>query len=523
MKSTLRVLLLALVPAALLSQTFPVDDPVVRKIWVEGMDSSQLPILAHQLLDVIGPRLTGTPQMLKAQDWAVKTYASWGIEAKNEQYGIWRGWERGTTHIDLLKPRVRTLEGTMLAWCPPTRRGGVSAEPVVLADAPDSAGFQAWLPNVRGKFVLLSMPEPTGRPDKNWEEFGTKDSFDSLKALRKRIEDNWNHRIKVTGFTADSLHTILEASGAAGIFVCNWSHGWGVYRVFGTKTRKIPVCELSLEDYTLLYRLVENGDRPLVRVETQSEFLDPQPARNTIATMPGSVLPREYVVLSAHLDSWDASSGATDNGTGTLIMLEAMRILKKCYPSPRRTIIAGHWGSEEQGLNGSRAFVKDHPEVVDSLQAAFNQDNGTGRVTRMSASGFLSAGEHLARWLSRVPSEITQQIDVTFPGMPAGGGSDHSSFDAAGVPGFGLGALNWDYFSYTWHTNRDTYDKLVFDDLRNNAVLVACLAYFASEDPAFVQRDRRVMPPDKLTGKEGEWPKQKEPERAGGLGEGKTK
>jgi carboxypeptidase Q len=198
-------------------------------------------------------------------------------------------------------------------------------------------------------------------------------------------------------------------------------------------------------------------------------------------------------------------------------MLEAMRILKKCYPSPRRTILAGHWGSEEQGLNGSRAFVKDHPEIVDSLQAAFNQDNGTGRITRMGASGLLNAGEHIARWFSRIPSEITQQIDISFPGMPAGGGTDHSSFDAAGAPGFGLGSLNWDYFSYTWHTNRDTYDKLVFDDLRNNAVLVACLAYLASEDPTFIQRDRRNMPADKLTGKTQEWPAVKDAERAGGL------
>ena len=222
-------------------------------------------------------------------------------------------------------------------------------------------------------------------------------------------------------------------------------------------------------------------------------------------------------MLSAHFDSWDGSSGATDNGTGSLIMMEAMRILKKCYPSPRRTVMAGHWGSEEQGLNGSRAFVLDHPEIVEKLQALFNQDNGTGRVTSMSASGFVNAGEHLARWLSRIPREVTQNIKVDFPGMPGGGGTDNASFVTAGAPGFGLGSLNWDYFSYTWHTNRDTYDKLVFDDLRNNVVLAACLVYLASEDPSFITRERRLMPDDKKTGKPGEWPARRDPERAGGM------
>src|ERR671918_140600 len=135
-------------------------------------------------------------------------------------------------------------------------------------------------------------------------------------------------------------------------------------------------------------------------------------------------------MLSAHFDSWDAGSGATDNGTGTITMLEAMRILRKVYPNPKRTIIVGHWSGEEQGLVGSRAFAADHPEIVRGLQALFNQDNGTGRVV-------------------------------------------NASFACYGAPGFSLGALSWDYRTYTWHTNRDTFDKIVWDDLRNNVVLTA--------------------------------------------------
>ncbi len=196
-------------------------------------------------------------------------------------------------------------------------------------------------------------------------------------------------------------------------------------------------------------------------------------------------------------------------------MMEAMRILKKYYPKPKRTILAGHWGSEEQGLNGSRAFVLDHPEIVEKTQALFNQDNGTGRIQSISASGYLNAGEFLARWLSRVPSNVTNDLKLTVPGMPSGGGTDHASFVAAGAPGFGLGSLSWDYFLYTWHTNRDTYDKLVFEELRNNVVLAASLAYLASEDPQFVPREKRTMPLNPRTGEPRPWPEVQQPQRNG--------
>jgi Zn-dependent M28 family amino/carboxypeptidase len=196
-------------------------------------------------------------------------------------------------------------------------------------------------------------------------------------------------------------------------------------------------------------------------------------------------------VLSAHFDSWDGGSGTTDNATGTVVMQEALRILKQVYPNPKRTIVVGHWGGEEQGLNGSRAYTQDHPEVVKGLQALFNQDNGTGRVINFSASGFTTASGNLARWMAAVPAEISRNITLGFPGAPSGGGSDNASFVCYGAPAFGLGALDWSYGQYTWHTQRDTYDKVVLDDLRNNAVLTAMLVYLASEDPETLSRDRR--------------------------------
>jgi Zn-dependent M28 family amino/carboxypeptidase len=260
---------------------------------------------------------------------------------------------------------------------------------------------------------------------------------------------------------------------------------------------------------------VESGDNPIISIETGSKDLGMVPSFNTIAEIKGTEKPDEYVMLSAHFDSWDAAQGATDNGTGTLTMMEAMRILKLVYPNPKRTILVGHWGSEEQGLNGSRAFVEDHPEIVSKLQALFNQDNGTGRVVNISGQGYQYAGEFLTRWLAAAPSYIKDSIKTTFPGMPGGGGSDFASFVAVGAPGFSLSSLNWSYFNYTWHTNRDTYDKVIFDDLKSNAILTAIMVYMACEDNATFPRDKADIGTDKRTGQPVQWPVQVKAMRTG--------
>jgi Zn-dependent M28 family amino/carboxypeptidase len=187
-------------------------------------------------------------------------------------------------------------------------------------------------------------------------------------------------------------------------------------------------------------------------------------------------------------------------------MMEAMRILQAAHPNPRRTILAGHWNGEEQGLNGSRAFASDHPEIVEGLQALFNQDNGTGRVATISMQGLTGVAPFFARWFASIPSELTGDIDLVIPGNPGGGGSDYASFICAGAPAFGLSSLSWDYGTYTWHTNRDTFDKVVMDDLRNNATLTAMLAYLASQEPEKLPRERRRIAPDGRSGAPGQWP-----------------
>jgi carboxypeptidase Q len=490
------------------AQAIASADPVIRAIWDEGTRNSQLERLGQALMDSVGPRLTGSPGQQAAHDWAVRTYQGWGIDARNEQYGTWRGWRRGIDHIHLIAPRVQSLEGMLLAWSPGTAGRDVEAPVRLLPDVADAAAFRAWLPQARGHWILTSFPEPTCRPDEIWQQFATPMTFAAMQQQRDDARRDWNARLQRTGLNAVDLARTLEQAGAAGIITLNWSGGYGVRRVFNARTERIPTFDLGCEDYGMVARLAANGQGPVIRAFADAEFTGETPVFNTIAEIRGSQLPDEYVVLSAHFDSWDGATGATDNGTGTITMMEAMRILRTVHPAPRRTILVGHWSGEEQGLNGSRAFAADNPRVLQGLQALLNQDNGTGRVSVISMMGFIEAGGHFGRWLAHVPAAITQHINLELPGIPAAGGSDHAAVICHGAPGFRLGSLEWDYRNYTWHTNRDTYDKIVFDEVRNNAILTAMLAYLAAQDDTRVPRQQRVMP-EGLT-----WPACPQPARS---------
>jgi carboxypeptidase Q len=476
------------------AQTFPTADPVLKRIYAQGMDSSQVMRLGQVLLDSLGPRLTGTEMQKAAGAWVAGLYKSWGMDARQEKVGTWRGWRRGYSHIDLVTPRVRTLEGTMLAWSPGTNKKDVVAETIILPRFADSTEFVKWLPQVRGKFVMASAAMPTCRPTENWTTHATPESKERMDSLRLQVNRDWAARVAATGHSlalgSGSLGIRLEQAGAAGVVTSRPKNAWGTIDVFESYNTRAPAVALSCEDYGLVYRLTENNQKPTLRINADAELLGEQPIFNTIGIIKGSELPNEYVLLSAHFDSFDGGSGATDNGTGTLTMLEAMRILSTVYPRPKRTILVGHWTAEEHGLVGSRAFSEDHPEIRDGLQALFNQDAGTGRIQRVNGGGLTSGGEHLVKWMAAIPTEMSSKIVVANPGSPSSGGSDDASFGCWGLPAFGMGGVSWDYGSYTWHTNRDTYDKVVFDDLRHNATLTAMLAYLASESPTRVGRER---------------------------------
>jgi hypothetical protein len=444
----------------------------------------------------------------------------------------------------------------------------VTAEAIVLPKFKDSTEFVKWLPQARGKIVMLSPAWPTCRPSEDWYRFATPASMARMDSLIAQMQNDWAQSpdstklYRGTGYSlalgTGTLGMRLEKAGVAGMITSRTKFsgfpnpyaanaggggrggrggaaggasarggggpgstmmagnpdggrgnapmgtgGWGTIEVFETYNTIAPAVTLTCEDYGLVFRLAENKQKPMVRLDLDASLLGEQPAFNTIGTIRGTEKPDEYVMLSAHFDSWDGSSGATDNGTGTLMAMEAMRILKEAYPRPKRTIMVGHWASEEQGLNGSRAFAEDHPEVLKGLQALYNQDNGTGRVQSISASGLTDIGGHLRSWYEKLPSFFTDSmspnvVSWVFNDVPTGnpGGTDGAVFACYGTPSFGFGALNWNYGTYTWHTNRDTYDKVVFDDLKHNATLAAMMAYLASEDPTFIKRDRSP----------GQWP-----------------
>lgn len=557
---------------------FPTDDATLERIWRLGMDSSHVQKLSQTLFDSIGPRLTGGPGIKAASDWVISQYKSWGIEAKREQYGTWRGWRRGVSHIDLVSPRVRSLEGMMLSWSPGTKGKPVTAPVIVLPKFADSTEFVKWLPQARGKIVMLSPAWPTCRPSEDWYRWATPASMARMDTLIAEMQRDWSvmtdangkpdsaRLYRGTGYTlalgTGTLGMRLEKAGVAGMITSRakfsafpnpfpsaadgrgrgfggrgtpgpasarggggpgasitaggieppgggrgggrggagaptGTGGWGTIEVFETYNTIAPAVTLTCEDYGLLFRLAENNQKPMVRLDLDAQLLGEQPVFNTVGVIKGTEKPNEYVMLSAHFDSWDGSSGATDNGTGTMMAMEAMRILKLAYPHPKRTIMVGHWASEEQGLNGSTAFTEDHPEVMKGLQALFNQDNGTGRVQSVSSSGLTDIGRHLRSWYEKLPSFYTDSMspDVvswSFNDTPAGnpGGTDGAVFSCKGTPSFGLGAVSWNYNIYTWHTNRDTYDKIAFDDLKHNATLAAMFVYLASEDPEFISRER---------------------------------
>jgi carboxypeptidase Q len=494
---------LASAPGLASAQGFRSADPVIRRMWQVGMDESQLERVAQVLIDSIGPRLSGSPGYTAAANWLERTYAGLGIPVRQEKYGTWRGWQSGAVTLQLTAPRQQNLDVELLAWSPPTPGGKpIDAEVVVVPALADAAAATQWLKTIKGKFVLTSAPEIMCRAPQELQQYARAATITRLNAQRAEARRLANERyasLAPAGVTttqrAAAIIARLDSAGVAGIGTMNWSNGWGVNKIFGAVSERVPSVDLSCEDYGLLYRLASNNQGPRVRfgVEAQSTPAE-VPMFNVVAEIKGSELPNEYVLLSAHLDSWHGATGATDNGTGTLTMLEAMRILKAAYPNPRRTIIAGHWGGEEQGTIGSKAFAEDHTNVMDGLQVAFNQDNGTWRVEILEGQGFLKASGNLAKWVAQLPSAMTDSVSLQVPGPQANSGSDHTSFLCRGAPAFRLQSSYAEYRQYTWHTNRDTFDKIVFDDLKNNATMAAMLAYAASEDPERTSRDQALLP-----------------------------
>lgn len=232
-------------------------NPVVQNFVNEAQNNSQLETMAHELLDKIGPRLIGTPEMLASNKWTAEKMKSWGVDADLQQFGTWKGWQRGITHVDMVYPRVKTLVATQLAWSPATKRP-IEAEVVILPNVSSKADFDRWLPTAKGKIVLMAQYQKIGRSDEQIKEFVTPELYEKLKAEKDQASKAFREYVKNIGYDNNTLPEALENAGAAGIAISNWTGIMGANRIFGAKTQKIPMFDIELEDYGMLYRMAKN-------------------------------------------------------------------------------------------------------------------------------------------------------------------------------------------------------------------------------------------------------------------------
>jgi len=524
-------LLSVLAPLALAAEE-PVDLAMMTRIRDEGLHHSQVMETLYQLTDRNGARLTGSPALKPANDWTRDQFTKWGLaNAHLEGYPFGRGWEFSACQLKLVAPRTAVLLAYPKAWTPGTN--GAVRGPVIRVKAEAPKDLEAYRGKLAGKIVLLddardfkpaadARPLPDGSSPLNIPEHYTREDLDRLTAFDIRAGGNRDSSRRAEGLqrfklraalqeflTQEKPLATLEASGRVnGILGVagggSWEEG---------KTATVPGLVVIAEHYNEILRLVDHGEPVELEVDVAARFTDDdKQAYDTVAEIPGTDKRDELVMAGAHLDSWHTGTGATDNGAGSAVVLEAARILKTLGVKPRRTIRFALWTGEEQGLFGSAAYVKKHfaahPERPESkedkdipsflreqawplqlkpeharLSAYFNLDNGSGRVRGIYTQENAAVQPIFAAWLA--PFADLGADTVT---MRNTGSTDHVEFDAVGLPGFQFIQDPLDYFEKTHHTELDTYDHAQAQDLMQASVLMAAFLYDAAMRPEMLPR-----------------------------------
>ncbi len=513
-------------------------------IRAEETNNSRIMWIIHEIADVYGPRVTGTPSLKTADDWAVATMTSWGLA--NAHLEPWTfqppsaatpvpGWANMELSADAVAPFHGQLMVMPLAWTPSTN-GVVTAQVVMLQPPgltpPTGAGFNffggappppepkwaappmrpaakpeepkqptqaeldaylnAMKDKVHGAIVMVGRhvevaeemnPAPMRRPEDEWKSrFDAKNPRPVRFPEQPKLPEGQLTRQEVSRqvdqFLVDSgaLVRINDAGRAHGIIIAqqNGTYDW---------TRAVPTLVMRNEDYGRISRLMGDGKTVTLRVNIQNkEYPEGTTAYNAIGEIPGTDKKDEIVMLGGHYDSWHDATGATDNGIGSSMMLEAVRILAALHVKPRRTIRVALWSGEEEGLLGSLAYVKEHfgsfesqkPEYA-KLDAYFNIDSGTGKPRGAGVFGPAGAAD-------MVREAMMPFADWGFMGAIGSdsrrtGGTDSTSFNNAGLPGIGLAQDPFDYGSFTHHTNLDTYERIYEEDVREGAVEIASAVY----------------------------------------------
>jgi hypothetical protein len=503
-----------------------VDHDVYWKIRQEGTNNSQILQTLHVLTDVYGPRLTGSPYLKAAGEWAVKQMEAWGL--KNTRLEPWDfgrpGWlnERVSAHI--VSPVKDQLVSEALGWTPSTD-GPVRGPAVLIAlpQRPTKAELVAHLDRlketVKGKIVLVGehqqlrvtfSPAPRRREDRDLLA-----QYDpNAPALPPQAQPGPQTPAAAQPARGDVLsanqideqvNQFLITSGAL-VRVNDAGRDHGQIRAFANRTydpsKARPTVVMRNEDYGRISRLL--AERASVELEfdiVNRMYPEGRTSYNVIAEIPGTDKADEVVMLGGHLDSWHAGTGATDNAIGCAVTLEAARILQALGLKPRRTIRVALWSGEEQGLLGSQAYVKDHFGSFEApkpgyakLAGYFNVDSGTGRARGMTVFGPPAAGAIVRGAIASFKD--LGVIGATTTRSRRRGGSDHTSFSEAGLPGIGVQQDPIEYGTYTWHTNLDTYERIVEEDAKTSAIVIAAAAYhLAMRDEPLPRFTNEEMPP----------------------------
>jgi carboxypeptidase Q len=486
------------------------DYAMIARIKEEGLNRSQIMDHISWLSDVYGPRLTGSPTIKQASDWAQKRFKEWGlVNVHEEGWPFGKGWSLERFSANMIEPQVSPLIGYPKSWTPGTP--GVIAAEVVYAPISSEADFDKYRGKLQGKIVLAQPAREVkmleGRVVLRMTDEDIKEAQTTpipVRAEGARGETEFRRRAQ----TQSKINAFLLAEGVAVVFDRGadnvMSAGgsdmtWRTQRTDGgtifvqsggprdqSAGKVPPQVTLAVEHNNRMVRILEKNVPVKVELNIQAKFHDEAGKNgfNLIAEIPGTDLADEVVMIGAHFDSHHSGTGATDNAAGSAAMMEAMRILKAVGVKPRRTIRVGLWGGEEQGLLGSRAYVKEHfadpadmrlkPEHA-KLAAYFNIDNGTGRIRGVWMQGNLAAKWIFEQWI-----EPLKDLGVDMLGPRSVTSTDHLAFDAVGLPGFQFIQERLEYNSRTHHSNMDTVDHVQREDMVQMATVAAVFAYNAA-------------------------------------------
>jgi carboxypeptidase Q len=488
------------------------DLDAIYRIKEEGLSNSKVMNTLSYLTDVHGPRLTNSPGMRAAAEWAKTQLTEWGLaDVHFETWGPFgRGWANERFHAQMIEPQGFPLLAFPKAWTPGTN-GPVTAEAVMVSIEKEEdfakyqgklAGkvvmasplreFKAYFESPVRRFTEKELDDLSKQPSNTGRRFGPggPGGFgDAQTAFRRK---------RMEFYVKEGVAAVFEMSpGDRGdngaVRVQSFAGGEGSREVTGPTV--VPQVVLAAEHYGRLARLIEKKIPVKVALDIKNRFVDTDlNSYNVIAELPGSDKDKkdEVVMIGAHFDSWHAGTGATDNGVSSAVMMEAMRILKATGLQPRRTIRMGLWTGEEQGLLGSRAYVKEHfadretmalkPEHA-KLSLYLNMDNGGGAFRGVYLQGNEAIAPIFEAWMKPFAN-----MGMTTNTIRNTGGTDHQAFDGVGLPGFQFIQDPIEYSSRTHHTNLDVYERAIPDDLMQNAVVVAAFAYQAANRDAMMPR-----------------------------------